>query len=302
MKVPWRRIEHWVLSVPVLVGLIALAGIAIRGDRTADVPNLKPPPGVTLPPSTPTTATVDLTGVQLPGVDGTTTVPGVPDAGTSQLGGSVNGPQGPVPGATVRVEHLVDNRPRMVDVGTDAAGRWGLPNIAGGRYRVWAFLPPTLAQTDPEVFFLGAGEQKNLTLNVDQFTGAPEVAIAIAPDPPNLGQPTNVVVRVTQRAVDGDGVVRGAGIVGASVTFNPGDGWAVTGSPTTGTNENGDASFVVQCRKAGTNQVQATVHVGANPQPISVVQPVNACIDPRATSTTTTPPGSSTTTTLATPN
>lgn len=302
MKVPWRRIEHWMLSVPVLIGLIALAGIAIRGDRTAKVPNLRPPPGVTLPPSTPTTATSDLTGVQLPPVDGTTTVPGAPDAGAAQLGGSVTGPQGPVPGAIVRVEHLVDNHARSVDIGADAAGRWGLPNIAGGRYRVWAFLPPTLAQTDPEVFFLGGSEQKNLDLNVDAFTGAPEVAIAIAPDPPNLGQPTNVVVRVTQRTVDGNGVVRGAGVVGASVTFNPGDGWAVTGSPTTGTNENGDASFVVQCRKAGTNQVQATVHVGANPQPISVVQPVSACIDPKSTTTTTAPTSSTTTTTVPTPN
>lgn len=308
MKVPWRRIEHWVLSIPVLVGLVALAGIAIRGNRTADVPNLQPPPGVTLPPSTPSTATSDLTGVQLPPVDGSTTVPGVPDAGTSQLGGSVNGPQGPVPGATVRVEHLVDNRARSVDVGTDASGHWGLPNIAGGRYRVFAFLPPTLAQTDPEVFFLGAGEQKNLDLNVDAFTGAPEVAIAIAPDPPNVGQPTNLVVRVTQRAVDGNGVVRGAGVVGASVTFNPSDGWVVTGSPaaspTTGTNENGDATFQIECRKAGANQIQVTVRLSSSPQPLSVVQPVSACIDPRSTSTTTTtaPPGSSTTTSIPAPN
>ena len=307
MKVPWRRIEHWVLSVPVLIGLIVLAGIAIRGNRTAEVPNLRPPPGVTLPPSTPSTVGSDLTGVQLAPVDGTTTVPGVPDAGTSQLGGSVNGPQGPVPGAIVRVEHLVDNRARSVDVGTDGAGRWGLPNIAGGRYRVYAFLPPTLAQTDPEVFFLGAGEQKNLDLNVDVFTGAPEVAIAIAPDPPNRGQPTSLVVRVTQRAVDGNGVVRGAGVVGAGVTFNPSDGWAITGStagsPTTGTNENGDAMFQIECRKPGANQIQVTVRLSSSPQPLSVVQPVSACIDPRATTTTTTAPGSSTTTTtVPTPN
>jgi hypothetical protein len=277
----------------------------VRGCDTATVPNVHPPPGVTLPPQPATSAPADLTGVQLAAVDGTTTVPGVPDSGTSHLSGTVNGPQGPVPGAVVRVEHLVNGHANAVDVGTDAAGHWDLPNIAGGRYRVRAFLPPSFAQAEPEVFFLNEGDQRALDLTVDAFTGAPEVAIAVAPDPPNLGQPTSVVVRVTHRAVDGNGVARSAPIAGAQVTFNASGDWSVTGPPTAGTNENGDASFVVECRKAGTNVVSVTVRIAGVAQPLASSQQVPACIDPRSTSTATTAPGntnpSSTTTTPPTP-
>ena len=137
-----------------------------------------------------------------------------------------------------------------------------------------------------------------------RLTGAPEVAIAVAPDPPNLGQPASIVVRVTHRAVASDGVVRAAPIAGANVTFNPTDGWAVTGPSSTGTNENGDATFVVECRKVGTKTVQVTLRTAPGAQPITTSQDVSACIDPRSTSTATTattaPGGSSSTTTATT--
>ena len=304
MSIPWRRIRQVVTGVSVLLPVVVLSVFVGRGCKTASVPNVHPPPGVTLPPPSPTSEPQDLTAVQLAAVDGTTTVPAVPDSGTSHLGGSVNGPQGPVPGATVRVEHLVNGHTNPFDVLTDASGRWDLPNIAGGRYRVRAFLAPTLAQAEPNVFFLNEGDQRSVDLSVDAFTGSPEVSVAVAPDPPNVGQPTNVVVRVTRRAVAPDGVIRAAPVAGASVTFNPSDGWAVSGPATAGTNENGDAMFVVECRKPGTNQVNVTVRVPSVPQPVTAIQDVPACIDPRATSTTTTAPGntSSTTTTAPTPN
>lgn len=288
MRVPWRRIEHWAVGVPILGFVVVISVFVVRGCDTAAVPNVQPPPGVPLPIEPATTAPVDLTGVQLAGVDGTTTVPAVRDTGTAHLSGTVNGPQGPVPNADVHVEHLVDRHSSAVDVPSDGAGHWDLPNIAGGRYRVRAFLAPSLSQTDPDVFFLADGEQKSLDLTVDAFTGGPEVAIAIAPDPPNVAQPTNVVVRVTHRTVGTDGVIRGAPIAGASVVFNAVAGWAVTGSATSGTNENGDASFVVECTKAGTKDVQVTVQPPGSPQPFVTTQEVTPCVDPRATTTTST--------------
>ena len=300
MTFPWARLKQAAIGVPILVPLVVLSVFLVRGCGTASVPLVHPPPGVTLPPETATTAPVDLTGVQLAAVDGTTTLPPLADSGTSHLSGTVNGPQGPVPAATVHVEHLVNNRSNAIDVSTDAAGHWDLPNIAGGRYRVRAFLAPTLAQAEPEIFFLTEGEQKTVDLSVDGFTGVPEVAVAFAPDPPNLGQPTSIVVRVTHRAVGSDGVVRGAPIAGASVTFNTSDGWAVTGSPTVGTNENGDATFVVECRKVGAKDISLTLRVTATSQPASTAQQVSPCIDPRSTSTTTTAPASTSTSAPAT--
>lgn len=300
MRVPWTRIRHWSVGVPVLAFVVAISGFVLRGCDTASVPNLHPPSGVALAPAPASTAPVDLTGVKLLAVDGTTTVPGVPDGGTAHLFGTVNGPQGPVAAAVVHIEHLVDRRSSAVDVTADATGHWDLPNIAGGRYRVRAFLAPSLAQGDPEIFFLADGEQKSLDLTVDAFNGAPEVAIAIAPDPPNVGQPTNVVVRVTHKTVGTDGVIRGAPIAGASVVFNPSAGWAVVGSGTAGTNESGDASFVVQCTKAGTADISVSVRTASDPQPVVSTQQVSPCIDPRATSTTAAPSSTATSSTTTT--
>ena len=304
MRFPWKRVKQVSVGVPIVVPLVVLSGFVVRGCSTAHVPNVHPPPGVTLPPEPATSAPQDLTGVQLAAVDGTTTVPGVANAGTSHLSGGVSGPQGPVAAANVHIEHLVGNRSFPFDLVTDAAGRWDLPNIAGGRYRVRAYLPPTLAQAEPQVFFLNEGDQREVDVTLDTFNGAPEVQIAIAPDPPNLGEPASLVARVTRRTVSSDGVVRAAPIAGASVTFNATDSWTVTGPATAGTNESGDATFVVSCRKAGTNIVQVTLRVpGVAPQAVS--QQVSACVDARATTTTTTTPGtppSTTTTTTPVPN
>ena len=303
MTFPWARLKQVSIGVPIVVPIVVLSVFVVRGCSTAHVPISHPPPGVTLPPAPATSTPEDLTGVQLAAVDGTTTVPDVANTGTSRLSGSVNGPQGPVPSANVRVEHLVGNHSFPFDLVTDAGGRWDLPNIAGGRYRVRAFLPPSLAQAEPQVFFLNEGDQREVDVTLDTFNGAPEVQIAIAPDPPSLGEPTSLVVRVTRRTVASDGVVRAGPIAGASVTFSPSEGWTVTGSSTAATNENGDATFVVSCRKAGANVVQITLRVpGVAPQAIS--QQVSACVDARATTTTTTPgtPSSSTTTTSPVPN
>lgn len=302
MTIPWTRIRQVVTGVVFVVPLAVLSAFVLRGCDTASVPNVHPPPGVTLPPATSTTVAADLTGVQLAPVDGTTTVPPVPDSGTSRLSGSVTGPQGPVPGATVRVEHLVGSHANPFDLLTDGAGHWDVSNIAGGRYRVRAFLAPTLAQAEPELFFLDEGDQRAIDLTVDAFTGVPEVAVALAPDPPNLGQPASLVVRVTHRAVGTDGVVRGAAVAGATVAFSSPD-WSVNGASSAATNENGDATFVIQCRRAGANQVHVSVRTAASPQAVDGVFEVPACIDPRATSTTTstTAPGTASTTTTTAP-
>ena len=116
----------------------------------------------------------------------------------------MNGPKGPVSGATVRVEHLVGDQPPPIDVVTGPDGRWDLPNIAGGRYRVRAFMAPLLAQTEAQILFLNDGEQSNLDLNVESFS-APVVVAAVAPDPPQLNKPLTLVVRVARKTVDADG-------------------------------------------------------------------------------------------------
>ena len=90
--------------------------------------------------------------------------------------------------------------PVTTDVaGLDPTATTRSPTSPGGRYRVpRAFLPPTLAQTDPEVFFLADGELRGLDLSVESFSGL-TVTESTAPDPPLLNNPATFVVRVANR-------------------------------------------------------------------------------------------------------
>jgi hypothetical protein len=290
MTLRWPKFSELRVAVPIAVPLVVLSVFVIRGCGTASVPLLHPPPGVTLPAAAATSTPEDLTGVQLAGVDGTTTLVPASAAGTAHLSGSVNSAQGPVPGATVRVEHLVDDRPPPVDVLTGPDGRWDMPNIAGGRYRVRAFLPPAFAQTQPEVFFLTDGEQHTLDLNVESFAGV-ALAAAVAPDPPQLNQPLTLVIRVARKTVDSGGVVRSDPIVNASVALTGLQGWSVRGSNSVASDANGDATFTLDCRAAGASQIQVTVRATPTDPPQTSTLEVSPCSAPAAT--TTPPPSSS---------
>ena len=285
MTLRWPKLAELRLAVPIALPVIVLSFFVVRGCSTASVPILHPPPGVTLPSAAATSAPADLTGIQLAGVNGTTTVAPIAATGTAHLSGAVNGPQGPVPGATVRVEHFVDGNPPPTDVVSGPDGRWDLNNIAGGRYRVRAFLAPSLAQTQAEVFLLTAGEQRTLDLTVEAFSGA-SVAAAVAPDPPQLNQPLTFVVRVARKTVGADGVVHSDPIVNANVALTGTQGWTVHGSSSAQTDANGDATFTLDCRSAGASQLQAVVRPSPADAPQPVTLTVSACNDPNATTTT----------------
>ena len=74
MSFPWARLKQAAIGVPILVPVVVLSVFVARGCDTASVPNVHPPPGVTLPTEPATSAPADLTGVQLAAVDGTTTL------------------------------------------------------------------------------------------------------------------------------------------------------------------------------------------------------------------------------------
>lgn len=163
----------------------------------------------------PSTTVVDRTGVALAGVPGETTST-IRETGTARITGTVSGPSGLVPGATVRVERLVAGREVRRDVVTGPDGRFLLEGVPGGRYRIRAFLAPSLAQTAPEVRFLADGEEHGFELVVEAHGGVTVLADA-APNPPVLDGPVNVVVRVVNRAVDSDGFVRAVAVPGLAV-------------------------------------------------------------------------------------
>src|SRR3954468_15484125 len=100
---------------------------------------LVPPVPSTVVLETPTTAP-DLTGVGLAAVAGRTTTTSIPlGPGGATLNGTVTGPDGPVPSATVHIERLVGDASGSADVATQPDGTWTAPGLLGGRYRVRAW-------------------------------------------------------------------------------------------------------------------------------------------------------------------
>lgn len=163
----------------------------------------------------PTTTAVDRSGIALAGVPGSTTT-SIPDKGTARIGGSVQGPDGLVPGATVRIERLVAGREVRTDVVTGPDGRFLLENVPGGRYRIRAFLAPALAQVEPEVAFLRDAEDHSFDLVVTEHSGLVARA-SVAPELPLLRRPVNLAAVLARVEVDADGIVRATPVPNVSV-------------------------------------------------------------------------------------
>jgi hypothetical protein len=293
------------VAVPLVIFAVVMLGFIVRGWHSADVPDLHAPADVASgPPETAPTSVPDLVAVQLQPVDGTTTQPAPRATGAAHLSGGVSAPDGIVPGAVVRAERVLDDGDlQRFDVVAGADGHWDLPNVPGGRYRVRAFLPPSLAQTDAEVLFIGDAEQRTVDLTVDRFDSV-ALAGSVAPDPPVAGSPVNLVVQVVVREVDKDGFVRSTPTPGYIVSItNPGS-WTLRGSGQVLTGPDGQATFELQCRAAGANQVQVVART-ADPAKPPVEQSLGMpdCVEPAAPATTaptapppTTVPGGPTTT------
>jgi hypothetical protein len=304
-RVRTRTVLRAAVAAPAAVLLIIFLTFVVRGWRSADVPDLHAPKSVAsgAPADAPPTSGVDLAAIQLQPVDGTTTRPVHPTSGTAHLSGGVNAPEGFVPGATVRAERsLDDGELQRFDVIAGPDGHWDLPNVPGGRYRVRAFLPPQLAQTEAEVLFIADGEQRTLDLTLERFDEL-SLALAVAPDPPVAGQPVSVAVQAAIRQVDADGVVRATPTPGVLVSIVNAGSWTLRSPGQSNTGADGQVTFELVCRSAGPNQLQVVARTAdpAKP-PLQQALGVPDCVDAVASTTTSAPgqPPPSTTTTAPT--
>lgn len=298
----WARRPHptprqWLGAAPFIAFALVLLVFVVRNWDTVDLPRYETPEGFVVDPP-PSTLPGDAQRPLLAGVvPGTTTTVVPPNTGTARLHGSVTGPAGPVAGATVRIERSIGGEIQSFDAVTDPLGQWDAQGIGGGRYRVRAFLPPTLTQRTAEVFLLGAGEERQLALVLDEF-GEPSIAFGIAPEPAQLDQQVNVVVQVTGRFVDADGFVTNQPLVNGLVEVQTSFGFERnTGPGPLLTDAQGHVVVNYSCVSAGAVQLQATVRAAPGAPPVTA-QEVVECIDPAAIPTTVPePPGSTTSTT-----
>lgn len=247
--------------------LLAVAALGLAGCAPGAVSALPPPPSTA--PSQSTTTTADFTGIALPGVSGRTTIPGVVmGPGHATLSGAVDGSAGPVGGATVEVQRLVGNASATARVTAGPDGRWSLPSILGGRYRVRAWHVPDQTMATPQILFLGGAENRTLNLGLQSFTG-PIVTSAIAPNPPVVNQPANLVVDVSNRTVDAQGVGRATPAAGVSAQLSGTGIWQVNGPNPATTDRGGQATWQLTCQAGGTQPLAVSLN-GAASLPIDV--------------------------------
>lgn len=247
----------------VVVGFAVGAAACTSGDSFEALPVPDRLPAST----TSSVAPPDFSGVVLAPVEGsTTTSEVVVGPGRLRLAGRVDGPDGPVEGAVVRLERLVGDASARLDVVTDPEGVWQAPDILGGRYRVRAFRSPDLAMLEPQILFLDATRTAETVLVVERFQ-ALAVDTAIAPDPPFVGQLTNVLVRVSSQVVDEEGVVRATPEAGVAVSLGIGVGWEAESPTQAETSTDGSVTFTLVCRSPGPKALMATLFAPNPPPP-----------------------------------
>lgn len=229
-----------------------------------------------VPPTVPTTSTtvIDYSTVPLGAVATKTTTTVNQGPGRARLSGTVVGPDGPVPLATVRVERLQDDAVVFKgDIFTDATGKWRTGRLVGGRWRARAWRAPDLADVNPTTVFLEAGQAKSVPLTLDRF-GAPAVTASMAPDPPMLGANSNLVVAVSTASVDAEGIVRSTPIPNLLVQLVA-PNFLISNMSPLPTDADGRVAWTVLCRSPGPSGLFVNLQNGS-PQPIHV----GDCVEP----------------------
>lgn len=266
------RVRFMAISVV----LAAFAAACSSGDPFSSLPN--PKPVVTEPTST--TSEPDFTKTPLNGVRGSTTTVVALGPGPLTIVGRVEGPDGVVPDAIVQLERVVGDSSASMRVPTAPDGTWNAANVLGGRYRVRAWRAPDLATLRPQLIFLESGPRRAVNITLDRLGGY-RVDSVIAPDPPVVKESANLKVRVANRTVDADGVVRDEPIEGATVTLSGSGDWQVTSPNPSTTGGDGSTVFRMRCLDGGLQPLAATLDTGES-YPLNL-QP---CYDPNAPTTT----------------
>lgn len=260
-----------------VLGLLAALVFVACSSGPGELPEV---PEFKLAPTT--AADIDYSEVPLKGVAGrspTTSV--VFGPGRATLSGTVVSDEGAIPGATILVERIVSGSVGKMTLVSAEDGTWTLPKVHGGRYRVRAWRVPDLAQTSSTAMFVGSTETKSVQLKVRRVGGL-TVKSSIAPDPPRLDEPANLVVLVALKVVDEQGVVRAAPQGNVGVDLSGSNGWRVQSENPTATDDDGRAYWALHCRGSGRHPLAVTV--GSDTIPLEV----SSCVEPVEESTTTT--------------
>jgi hypothetical protein len=277
----------------VVVATIVTAMVACTA--TDDASDPPPEAGLTLPPSTfaedtpmvtlpegfvmPDTRSARLLAFESRGRPRTPPVEVL--GGKASLRGTVTGPDGPVPGATVRLERFVGDRSGTAQITADEAGRWSASRVHGGRYRIRAWSAPTLTATRAQLAFVAAdGGSAEVDITVAKFEGVQLQAnldLAVV----NVGERARARALLTREEVDAEGIVVGAPVAGTELRLVAGDGgFSIEGEAVARTDQGGLATWPVTCTREGSHRLSV---VGEN---LEAVLDTPVCGPPAITTTT----------------
>jgi hypothetical protein len=220
-----------------------------------EVPEGTAPPTLPLPPGyeRPDTRGVSLSpAVGRPGGGRGGPAPEVAmSGGTARLHGQLTGPDGPVNGATVRIERFVEDRVGRMDVTSGGDGTFEATGLPGGRYRVRAWLRPSLTVTHPAVVFLSAANgDETVDLALERRANSAMSGTAGVRGW-QVGQTAGVAVLVTQEYVDNDGIARSGGVPGVAIVLAASGPVQIAGEAQVVTGADGYARFTVACVAPG---------------------------------------------------
>jgi len=166
--------------------------------------------------------------------------------GDATFTGVVTGPDGPVAGAIVRLERHTDHGTISLDTTTDEDGAWAVGPLAGGRYRVRAWLPEMMTMGRSEVRFVADDEVASFEFSLWGVDPAPAFEF-VDGGPMYDGLPATVAVVLGWKSIDADGLVVTNPLLGAEVTVETTAQVEVTSQQPIVTNGDGVALVRLRC-------------------------------------------------------
>jgi hypothetical protein len=214
---------------------------------------------------------------QIPPVEGSTTSTSISFAkGKASISGTVIGPDGPVPGATVELVRIIGNiRSSPLRLVTNEDGKYSATGIKGGVVEIYAFKSPSFSMGDSITFFAGAGAKQDVT--VKRFDG-PDLKWSLGPAQPYVGRTVTLSVRVAVQQVTPDGIVVPTFLEGIGVRVVPLGSLQPVGEFEKVSNVDGLASFTLSCSSTGPGTLQLLLATGEE----ATIEP-RACIPPPTT-------------------
>lgn len=179
--------------------------------------------------------------------------------GNASISGIVRGPGGPVPGAIVEIERLLDGQSLTVRVVADASGRYSLKNALLGRIRIRAWRAPDLAMvTEKALFTKGA---QTLDILMDSYKHS-DLQWAVAPSPLVVGRAATVIVQLSERMVNELGRVVVQPVTGVGVSLLQQGVVQVASLEERISDEKGRVSFRLACNEPGPSTIIARLAIG----------------------------------------